>query len=95
MLQILTSSKEGMRGGAPLSSAASDELQGILEFMVKRSLLERKRGVNGDSNYRITMRGVEFLREYEGLKTLSAELSKTYGKAMDVRARHRGRREIG
>jgi len=95
ILQILTSSKDGMREGTLLNPAASNEVRGVLEFLVKGKLLERKRGVDGDYNYRITTRGVEFLNEYEGLRTLSAELCKTYGKAMDVRPRNRGRREIG
>jgi len=95
ILQILTSSKEGMRIGAPSSSAGSNEVREILEFLVKRKLLERRRGVDGDSRYRITDRGVEFLQEYEGLRTLSAELCKSYGKAVDVRVRNRGRRESG
>jgi hypothetical protein len=94
MRHILSASRNGTRGRSPSDSTGSDELNEVYAFLVRRGLLERKHMVNGEFRYRITKRGEEFLSEYEGLKTLSAELCKSYGGDIDSRVHNRLRRKM-
>jgi predicted transcriptional regulator len=91
---ILSTSKNGVKGRSHLDSMGSDELNDVYTFLVRRRLLERRHLVSGEDSYRITKRGEEFLREYEGLKTLSIELCKSYSGDIDSRVHSRLRRKM-
>lgn len=90
--QILSAYRDGTKGRTPSDSMDPDELRELLAFLVKRRLLEGRCTGNGEFRYRITKRGEEFLSEFEGLKTLSVELCKSYSR--DVRVHDRLRRKI-
>jgi DNA-binding PadR family transcriptional regulator len=93
VLDVLLASREWTSFGKLLQCFDSGDGSNLLHWLVKRRLLE-KREMEGGLSYRITEKGEEFVREYQGMKRLSAELWKSYGKAIGVQVCNRRRKVI-